>query len=190
MTEMKDIKEQPESLSPVQQKFILHWGEMGTKWGINRTVAQVHALLFIWPGPLNAEQIALTLSVARSNVSASVRELQGWGLIQVENRLGDRRDYFTTFGDVWEMCRVVARERKKREVDPTIEVLRQCVQQSAGGKAQGYTHQRLCEMLDFLETMTAWCDHVLALPNGALERFAKVGSKLGQWLGIGGRRKK
>src|SRR6266508_1586478 len=94
-------------LSPVQRKFVLHWGEMGTKWGINRTVAQVHALLFISPQPLNAEDIAATLSVARSNVSTSLRELAGWGLVKTVHKLGDRRDYFETLKDVWEMYRIV-----------------------------------------------------------------------------------
>src|SRR5437868_732001 len=116
------------TLTPVQQKFILHWGEMGTRWGINRTVAQMHALLFLSPAPLNAEQLATLLGVARSNVSTSLRELQNWGLIRVIHLLGDRRDHFECVTrDVWEMFRQVLDERKKREIDPTLELLRACV---------------------------------------------------------------
>src|SRR3989449_4131026 len=114
-------------LSPVRQKFILHWGEMGTRWGINRTVAQVHALLFVSQKPLHAEEIANTLAVARSNVSTSLRELQGWGIVRVAHVLGDRRDYFESMRDVWEMFRIILEERKRREVDPTLNVLRDCV---------------------------------------------------------------
>ena len=110
-------------LSQVQEKFILHWGEMGTKWGINRTVAQIHALLYIWPEPLNAEQITKPLSVARSNVSTSIKELQSWGLVKIIHVMGDRRDHFETLEDVWEMFRIVLDERKRREVDPTLVLL-------------------------------------------------------------------
>ncbi|HET6929726.1 MAG TPA: MarR family transcriptional regulator, partial [Candidatus Acidoferrum sp.] len=111
------------TLTPVAQKFILHWGEMGTKWGINRTVAQVHALLFLSPKPLPADEISETLSVARSNVSTSLRELQGWGIVSLVHVLGDRRDHFQTTKDVWEIFRTVSEERKRREIDPTLRVL-------------------------------------------------------------------
>src|SRR5689334_1920426 len=115
------------ALSPVEQKFVLHWGEMGTRWGINRTVAQVHALLFLSSKPLHAEEIATTLSVARSNVSTSLRELQGWGVVRVVHVLGDRRDHFESLKNVWEMFRIIMDERKKRECDPTLALLRDCV---------------------------------------------------------------
>src|ERR1700733_7747696 len=115
------------ALTPIQQKFILHWGEMGTRWGINRTVAQIHALLFISPKPLHAEDIAETLSVARSNVSTSLKELQGWGIIKLVHVLGDKRDHFESMKDVWEMFRVVLDERKRREIDPTLVMLRECI---------------------------------------------------------------
>src|SRR5215813_8360313 len=126
-------------LLPIEQRFVLHWGEMGTRWGINRTVAQVHALLFVSPKPLHAEEIATTLSVARSNVSTSLRELQGWGIVRVVHVLGDRRDHFETLKDVWEIFRIVAEERKKREIDPTMRVLAQCVKEAKAdphGEAQ------------------------------------------------------
>src|SRR5881394_4057643 len=114
-------------LSPVQQKFILHWGEMGTKWGINRTVAQIHALLFISPKPLNADDLVETLGVARSNVSSSLSELQNWKIIKTVHAMGDRRDHYESIKDVWELFRVVLDERKRREIDPTLELLRECV---------------------------------------------------------------
>src|ERR671930_2332675 len=112
-------------LTPMTTRFILHWGEMGTRWGINRTVAQIHALLFISQKPLNAEQIAETLRVARSNVSTSLKELQGWGIVKLVHLAGDKRDHFESMKDVWEMFRVVLDERKKREFDPTMRMLRE-----------------------------------------------------------------
>src|SRR2546430_11655359 len=115
------------SLGPVQQKFILHWGEMGTRWGINRTVAQVHALLFISDRPLPADEIVERLWVERSNISTSLKELQGWGIVRVVHVIGDRRDHFESMQDVWEMFRVIIEERKRREIDPTLAILRECV---------------------------------------------------------------
>src|SRR5579864_9381353 len=115
------------TLSPVQQKFVLHWGEMGTRWGINRTVAQIHALLYIYPTPLTAEDIAETLSVARSNVSTSLRELQSWRIVKIAHQYGDRRDYFESMKDVTHMFKIIAEERKRREIDPTLETLGECV---------------------------------------------------------------
>src|SRR5687767_4428289 len=117
-------------LTPIQTRFILHWGEMGTRWGVNRTVAQIHALLFISPKPLHAEDIAETLSVARSNVSTSLKELQGWGIVRVVHVMGDRRDHFESIKDVWELYQVIIAERKRREIDPTLALLRECVAES------------------------------------------------------------
>src|SRR5579864_4707885 len=114
------------TLSPVQQKFVLHWGEMGTRWGINRTVAQIHALLYIYPTPLTAEDIAETLGVARSNVSTSLKELQSWRIVKMVHILGDKRDHFESIKDVWELFRVVLNERKRREIDPTMQMLDEC----------------------------------------------------------------
>src|ERR1700751_545743 len=130
MTEMSvHTRTSPNSLTPVAQKFVLHWGEMGTRWGINRPVAQVHALLFLAPRPLPADEIAETLAVARSNVSTSLRELQGWRIVRVVHLLGDRRDHFESIKDVWEIFRIVSEERKRREIDPTLRVLEECVQE-------------------------------------------------------------
>ena len=121
-------------LSTVAQKFVLHWGEMGTRWGINRTVAQVHALLFLAEKPLPAEEIADTLGIARSNASTSLRDLQNWGIVKIVHLAGDRRDHFQSMKDVFAMFRVIARERKKREIDPTIHVLRDCIAEVGNAK--------------------------------------------------------
>src|ERR1700758_5756385 len=158
------------TLTPVEQRFILHWGEMGPRWGINRTVAQVHALLFVSPKPLHAEEIANTLAVARSNVSTSLRELQGWGIVRVVHVLGDRRDHFETTKDVWEIFRTVSEERKRREIDPTLRVLAECVQEiKATPAGDAYTRERLESMLDFLTTMSGLFEEILRMPMGALK---------------------
>jgi len=173
------------ALSPVQQKFILHWGEMGARWGLNRTVAQIHALLFISPKPLNAEEIAATLAIARSNVSTSIKELQNWGVIKVVHVMGDRRDYFEAMKDVWEMFRIVLDERKKREIDPTLALLWECVAESQKAKDM-HTFNRLSEMRDFFESVSGWYTHVSKLPTSGLQRLVKMGDRLRKLLGLGG----
>ena len=170
-------------LTPVQQKFILHWGEMATRWGINRTVAQVHALLFLSPNPLHAEEIASTLGVARSHVSNSLRELQGWRIVRVTHILGDRRDHFESMKDVWEMFRIIVEERKKREADPTLGMLREVVADARTSKAaDAYTRERLEEMLQFFETMTGWLEQMRKLPTPAVIRMVKLGDKVSKIL--------
>jgi DNA-binding transcriptional regulator GbsR (MarR family) len=164
------------TLTPVQQKFILHWGKMGTQWGINRTVAQIHALLYLSPQPLDAETIAVTLSVARSNVSTSLWELQGWGIIRTVQVLGDRRDHYESVQDVWELFRIVLDERKKREIDPTLALLRECVTEAKG--EDKVTRDRLTGLLDFFESMTAWYEQVRRLPVQAVRKFVRLGDKL------------
>src|SRR6478736_5338943 len=142
-------------LNPIQQKFILHWGEMGTRWGINRTVAQIHALLYISAHPLNAEEIAETLSVARSNVSNSLKELQGWRIVKLVHVMGDKRDHFEAMKDVWEMFRIVLDERKRREIDPTLAVLRECIEKAdTDEQTSKYTEQRLRDLAGFFEITT------------------------------------
>ena len=141
-------------LTPVTEKFILHWGEMGWRWGINRAVAQVHALLMMAPKPLPADEICDSLGVARSNVSNSLKELQGWGLVRVVHVFGDRREHFETLRDVWEMFLIILRERKKRELDPTLQTLRECAEEATKGKdASDYTAQRLKELIEFMESV-------------------------------------
>ena len=173
-------------LTPVQQKFILHWGEMGTRWGINRTVAQIHALLYIFPKPLNAEEIAETLDVARSNVSTSLKELQSWRIVKLVHVLGDRRDHFESLKNVWEMFRIVLDERKRREIDPTIAILGECVTEAAKNNDNDkYTEERLHELLNFFETTTSWYLKVSGLPASALVKFLSAGDKLRKSLGMG-----
>jgi DNA-binding transcriptional regulator GbsR (MarR family) len=170
-------------LTPVQTKFILHWGEMGTRWGINRTVAQIHALLFISPKPLHAEDIAETLKVARSNVSTSLRDLQGWGIVRLVHVLGDKRDHFESMRDVWEMFRVVLDERKRREIDPTLAVLEECVADAEKDKAADpHTAQKLRELRDFFSCTTSWYGQIRALPTTAVIKFFKLGDKVRKWL--------
>jgi DNA-binding transcriptional regulator GbsR (MarR family) len=172
------------SLTAVAQKFILHWGEMGTKWGINRTVAQVHALLFLSPHPLPADEISSTLSVARSNVSTSLRELQGWGIVRVVHVLGDRRDHFETTKDVWDIFRTVSEERKRREIDPTLRALGECVQElKDAGPGEAYTRERLESMLEFLTTMSGLFEEILRMPTGALKGVGKLRGKVITLLG-------
>jgi DNA-binding transcriptional regulator GbsR (MarR family) len=186
MTEMTDHTKY--TLTPVAQKFILHWGEMGTRWGINRTVAQVHALLFLSPRPLPADEIAATLAVARSNVSTSLRELQGWGIVRLVHELGDRRDHFETSKDVWEIFRIVAEERKRREIDPTLRVIGECVQEAKSGpQSEAYTRERLESMQEFLAAMTGLFEEVLRMPTPALKGVVKLRGKV---LNILGARKK
>jgi DNA-binding transcriptional regulator GbsR (MarR family) len=174
-------------LSPVQQKFILHWGEMGTRWGVSRTVAQVHALLYLAPAPLNADQIVETLDVARSNVSTSLKELQGWGIVNRVHVLGDKRDHFESLKDVWEMFRIVMDERKKREFDPTMRMLQECMAAAKKDQAtDSYTVQRLEELYRFFETSTAWYAHVRKWPTAALLKFMKTGDRVLKLLGVTG----
>ena len=173
-----------DALTPLQQKFILHWGEMGARWGINRTVAQVHALLFLSPRPLNAEEIVNALGVARSNVSTSLRDLQSWGIVKVVHVRGDRRDYFESMKDVWEMFRIIVEERKKREADPVLTMLREAVGEAKKpGAADAYTRERLGDMLQFFELMAAWVEQTRRLPTPAVLRMAKAGDKIARMFG-------
>ncbi len=170
-------------LTPVMEKFILHWGEMGTRWGINRTVAQIQALLYLSPVPLHAETISTTLSVARSNVSNSLRELQNWGLIKVVHVLGDRRDHFASLEDVWEIYRIVLDERKKRELDPTLAVLRECMTElEKGGGGDAYTKGRVEEMAHFVEGIDSWYEEFRSLPKEIVLKLMKLGSRVQKLL--------
>jgi len=173
-------------LSAAARTFVLHWGEMGTRWGISRTVAQIHALLFISPMPLHAEEIAQTLSVARSNVSTSLRELQGWGVVHVVHVLGDRRDYFQSMRDAWEMFRIILDQRMKLEIDPTVALLRDCVEQARGkGTSQAHVRERLGHLLEFFDVISRWYQQVCHLPIASIVRFVKMGDRIGRWIGRG-----
>ena len=170
-------------LTPVMEKFIVHWGEMGTRWGVNRTVAQIHALLYLSPDPLNAEEISETLGVARSNVSTSLKELMSWRLIKVIHVLGDRRDHFESLKDLWEIFNCVVEERKKREIDPTLTILRQCELEAANDKTTpDEIKQRIKDMTEFLETLTGWYEQMSSIPKSTVMKLIKLGSKVTKFL--------
>ena len=172
-------------LTPVMEKFVLHWGEMGPKWGINRSVAQVHALLYLSERPLSADEICEILSLARSNVSTSVRELQGWGIIRTVRVMGDRVDHFESLHDVWEMFRLVTEERKRREMDPTLKLLKECISEAEKDRRTGpEVKERLAGMLSFFEAMDAFYAQAQRLPHTALMRLLKMGRKVQQLLGM------
>jgi DNA-binding transcriptional regulator GbsR (MarR family) len=172
------------SLSPTAQKFILHWGEMGARWGVNRTVAQIHALLFLANRPLAAEDIAESLTVARSNVSNSLKELQSWNLIRVTHLMGDRRDHFIALQDVWEIFRVIVEERKRREIDPTLTLLRECaIEGGNDADLEAASLARMTEVLALLEMLGTTYDDYKHLPPATLQRFLKMGGKVARFLG-------
>lgn len=173
------------NLTPITERFVLHWGEMGTRWGVNRTVAQIHALLFLADHPLNAEEISESLGVARSNVSTSLRELQNWGLVRLVHVKGDRRDHFETSRDVAELARIIVEERKRRELDPTLTMLRQCVLEAGEQPdASPETLQRIQSVLEFMETLTVWIDDMRRLPPSQVMGLLKLGAKIGGlWTG-------
>jgi DNA-binding transcriptional regulator GbsR (MarR family) len=177
------MKETMTALTPVQQKFILHWGEMGTRWGINRTVAQIHALLYISPRPLHAEEIVETLNVARSNVSTSLKELQAWGLVKVTHMMGDRKDYFETFQDITSLFRVIVEERKRREIDPTLALLRECAAEN-DPKTSAYSRARIANALEFVEMLTRWYDDMKELPYPLLLSLLRMGGKVKRYLKV------
>lgn len=170
-------------LSSTTQKYILHWGEMGTRWGVNRTVAQIHALLFLANQPLNAEDIAETLTLARSNVSNSLKELQSWELVRVVHLPGDRRDHFVAHQDVWEIFRVITEQRKRREIDPTLTVLRECALEADHDKQlEAATRAKMEQVLGFLEMLADTYEDYKHLPPATLKRFLKMGGKVAKLL--------
>lgn len=169
-------------LNPTAQRFILHWGEMGSKWGVNRTVSQIHALLYLAGKPLPADEIAETLAVARSNVSNSIKELQNWNLVRVVHTLGDRRDHFETSTDVWELFRTVVRERKEREFDPTIDVLRDCLTSEELSQEEAAVQQRIRDTLALMESLSTWGDQMLKLEPATLMKVMKLGAKIQKLL--------
>ncbi len=166
-------------MTPAVEKYILHWGEMGTRWGTNRTVAQIQALLYLSPEPLRADQIVELLSVARSNVSTSIRELQSYGLVRMTHLLGDRRDYFESIHDVWELFRVIIEQRKQRELNPTLAMLRGCVDQVDGeAETDPVTKERIRNMLAFVETTSNWYEEISDIPTNTLTKLMALGKKI------------
>ena len=180
MTERGDRIE----LSPAIARFVLHWGDLGSQWGVNRSVAQIHALLFISDEPLNAEQVAATLGLARSNVSNSIRELLSWKLIERVPVLGERRDHFTAEADIWEMATRIARGRKEREIDPAEAALKLCNEEGARDpQISPQARQKLADMLEFVSTMSRWHDEMLNVPKSALMTLIKMGSGIVKVIG-------
>lgn len=171
------------NLSPTLERFVLHWGEMGARWGVNRTVAQIHALLYITGRPMHAEEITDTLGVARSNVSNSIRELQSWNLVRLVHIAGDRRDHFETSLSVWELARTVIRERQRREIAPTIAVLTELLADPAISRDPTDAKLRMRETLEFLQTLTAWSDEMLRLDTDTLTKVLKLGARVKKLLG-------
>jgi DNA-binding transcriptional regulator GbsR (MarR family) len=168
----------PIPLSAVGERFVLHWGEMGSRWGVNRTVAQIHALIYLAGRPLHAEEIAATLRVARSNVSTSLRDLLHWNLVRVVHRMDDRRDHFETARDPFDLLRTIVRERKTREFDPTVAVLRECVADPAFAAEDAATRLRLAETLALMEALSSWSEDMLRLDTATLTRLMKMGDKV------------
>lgn len=168
-------------LTKASREFILHWGEMGSRWGVNRTVAQVHALLYLSKEPLTAEEISEALSVARSNVSTSLRELQNWQLAQVTHQMGDRRDFFTTSQDVWQLFLTVVRQRVEREIEPTIVALKRLAEEARAEKQPEVT-ARIAGMHAFLEEMHGWYEQMIKLPPSTLRSLVNVGAGVTKWL--------
>lgn len=169
-------------LSPLSRRFVLHWGEMGARWGVNRTVAQIHALLFLSGRPMPADEIAETLMVARSNVSNSLRELGNLNLVKVVHLLGDRRDHFETLQDVWELFRTVVRERKAREFDPTVEMLRELAVDPTLSEEPAEVRARIRDTLALMNALSAWGEEMLRLEPATLMKVMKLGSRIQKLL--------
>ena len=167
-------------LKAFEQEFVLHFGEMGSRWGINRTVGQIYAVLFLSEKPMNAEQITEALGVSRSNTSMGLKELQAWNLVRQSHVPDDRRDYFTTPGDLWEIVRTLVAERRKREIDPTLTKLRELEMQGADGDP--YAEARVSELRELIEMMTTFHDEMNRLETERLVQLMTMGRKLGGLL--------
>lgn len=167
------------NMTPAVEKYVLHWGEMGTRWGTNRTVAQIQALLYLSPKPLRADEIVDLLSVARSNVSTSIRELQSYRLVRMTHILGDRRDYFESLHDVWELFRVIIEQRKQRELNPTLTMLRNCASEVDSEKeTDPITKERIHNMLEFVDSTSRWYDEISGVPTSTLTKLMAMGKRI------------
>lgn len=168
---------------PEVESFILHWGEMGTNWGVNRSVAQIHALLYLSDRPLHAEEISQTLKLARSNVSTALKELQSYGIVRRQHVAGDRRDHFVAETDLWELLMRISAERKRREVDPTVALLAQLKKRIEDRKdVPEHVRHRIARMHEFISTLTSWYDQVRRLPKPTLVTLMKLGAKVAQFI--------
>lgn len=170
------------NLAPLVQTFVLHFGEMGSRWGINRTVGQIYALLYVSEKPLNADEIAEALAFSRSNVSMGLKELSSWNLVRLQHLPNDRREYFSTPDDVWAIFRTLAEERRKREVDPTLSMLRNALIQAPSSDEERFAQQRLKEMHDLIELVTQWFGDIQRLDTKTLVQLMKLGAKAQKFL--------
>ncbi|MEL7298128.1 MAG: GbsR/MarR family transcriptional regulator [Pseudomonadota bacterium] len=162
-------------ITDYQQAFILHFGEMGSRWGINRTVGQIYALLYVSPDPLNADDITQALGISRSNTSMGLKELQAWQLVQMQHFAGDRRDYFTAPEDVWQIFQTLLVERRKREVEPTLSMIRTALMQPQSDETNQYAERRMKEMLELIELTTGWLDDIQQLEQSTVIKLMKLG---------------
>ncbi|OUM00630.1 GbsR/MarR family transcriptional regulator [Variovorax sp. JS1663] len=169
-------------LTDIQRKFVLHWGEMGSLWGVNRTVSQIHALLFVHGRPMHAEALSETLNVARSNVSNSLKELQAWNLVRITHVLGDRRDFFETSVDVWELFRTVVRERKEREFDPTIRMLREVIASPDFAGEPADAQDRIRATMELMAKLGSWADEMLRLSPSTLDKVLTLGASVQRFV--------
>lgn len=169
-------------LSPLSQRFVLHFGEMGSRWGINRTVGQIYALLYVSSRALNADEIADSLGFSRSNVSMGLKELASWHLVRLQHMPGDRREYFSTPEDVWAIFRTLAEERRKREVDPTLSMLRDALLESPASPEDKVAQARMREMYDLIELVTGWFGDIQKLEPSTLVQLMKMGSRITKLL--------
>ncbi len=174
-------------MQPLIQTFVMHFGEMGSRWGINRTVSQIYALLFVSPQPLNADAIVETLGVSRSNVSMGLKELQSWRLVETELRPGDRRLYYRAPDDVWAIFRTLAEERQRREVDPTLSMLRSALLSEPSTDSEKYAQERMTQMYEFIEMLTGWYADIQRLSPKTLTRLMGLGARVGRFLEPGER---
>jgi DNA-binding transcriptional regulator GbsR (MarR family) len=170
------------NLTPAMQNFILHWGDMGAKWGVNRSVAQIHALLHISPDPLDAEEIAETLGLARSNVSTGLKELQGWKLVKSSRPLGERRDMFTSIQDMFDLASVVIESRRDREFAPTIDALRSVAAEAEGDATPTHVRKRMKETLETMQMFDDWYRDIARLPRGVQLAAMKLGARIARFL--------
>lgn len=175
---MTEITVKSIEISPAIRRFILHWGDMGGQWGVNRSVAQIHALLLVSDQPLNAEEIAEALGLARSNVSNSVKELLSWNLIRRAPIQGDRRDHYEAESDMWEMISRIVAMRKARELDPAAQVLDACLTDAkSDAAASDAAVQRLSELQELIGLLNGWYDQMNKLPKSTLLPLLRMGTK-------------
>ncbi|MCB5943453.1 GbsR/MarR family transcriptional regulator [Acidocella sp. KAb 2-4] len=165
-------------MSPLAEAFVLHFGEMGSRWGINRTVGQIYALLYISGRPLPADEIAETLNFSRSNVSMGLKELQSWQLVKLQHLPGDRREHFSTPDDIWQIVRTLAEQRRRREIDPTLSVLRDLIVAQPSNEDERRAQDKLRQMHDLIELLTGWADEVQKLDTAELVSLLKLGSRV------------